>query len=68
MSAMKEIDLLVNEIANVLGVHPDSISISQRPGGLWMADVSNIESDSCNSSLNALNNLLEKARKYEFTN
>jgi hypothetical protein len=68
MSAMKEIDLLVNEIADVLGVHPDSISISQRPGGLWMADVSNIESESCNSAFDALSNLLEKARKYESTN
>ncbi len=62
MSTMKEINLLVNEIADVLGVHPDSISISQRPGGFWMADVSNIESESRNSPFDALNNLLEKAR------
>jgi len=62
MSTMKDIDLLVNEIADVLGVHPDSISLSQIPGGLWLADVSNIESEPLDSPIKALESLLARSK------
>jgi hypothetical protein len=58
---MKEIDLLAEEIADVLGINPDSISLSKMSGGLWMADVSNLESELLDSPIKAMQSLLTKA-------
>ena len=60
MSSMKEIDLLADKIGDVLGINPNLISLSQVPGGLWFADVSNIESEHLDSPIKAMKNLLEK--------
>jgi hypothetical protein len=61
MSSTKEIDLLAKEIADVLGINPDSISLSKMSGGFWMADVSNLESELLDSPIKVMQSLLTKA-------
>ena len=70
MSLMKEIDRLANEIADLLDTNPDKISLSQVPGGSWLADVNcygkNIESQTKEDPIEAMNDLLEKVDSNRF--
>jgi hypothetical protein len=66
MSFMKEVDRIANEIADVLVINPDSVSLSQVPGG-WMADVlisgEIVRSETLIDPIKAMEDLLLKARR-----
>lgn len=65
MSKMKEIDLIVQEVADVLCIHPEQVNLSQVPEG-WFADVytcgKSIKGEISGDPIDAMNSLLEVAR------
>jgi len=62
MSKVKEIDRLINEIADFLVIHPDMVNLSQVSGG-FKADVNMsghiIAGETKKDSISAMNSLLE---------
>lgn len=69
MSRMKEVDLIAQEIADVLRIHPDQVNLSQVAEG-WFADVYTcgrvIQSEVLGNPIDAMNSLLEVTRKKNF--